>query len=440
MSNLSRLRCATDDQATEAMLWRATAHPAPPCSELVGTHEADVAIIGAGFTGLSAALHLAEAGKHVAVLDAHQPGWGASGRNGGQINPGFKVLPSQLLTSYGQTRGRYLIGLAQTACDDTLSLIDRLAIECEARRPGYVQGSIGARGLVARDAWVNDWRREGAEVEPLTRRAISDLLGTKRYCGGYLDHRGGSLQPLSYARGLAAAAQSEGAHLFGDTPVLEIKQAAGSDWQLTTPKGYVTASNVVIATNAYGGAIWPGLKESVVPVRTFIAATDPLPGPLRDKVLPGGHAVSETRRVQVYYRMDAEGRFIIGGRGNRTNCKPNGSVDHLHQEACVLFPALNGIDWPYAWNGLVAMNLTHIPSLVRLDRGVYSALGYNGRGVAMATVMGRELASLVKTPEGQSASPLEIPAPIPFHRFRQAGVTYRLTIGAVLDRLDQARQ
>jgi sarcosine oxidase len=380
--------------AWPASLWAETAAPQPACAPLAGEHRVDVAVVGAGFTGLSAALHLAAGGRSVAVLEAVQPGWGASGRNGGQVNPGWKLLPDDVEARYGREHGQRINAMANAACDLVFDLIDEHAIDCEAVRPGYVQGAQSRRGVALLESWTRQWSARGAPVELLSRHETVELLGTEAYLRALLDARGGNIQPLSYVRGLARAALTAGAHIHGDSQALSLR-AHASGWNLATPEGSLLADQVLICTNGYTGPLWPGLRAVLVPVPSFVAATEPLDDGRLATILPGRHAVSETRRVQVYYRLDRHGRFVIGGRGHLFDDAQSGDVSHVHAEACRLFPGLAGVKWQFHWGGYTAMTLSHAPKLMKLAPGLHAGLGFNGRGVAMATMMGKQLAMAV---------------------------------------------
>ena len=413
-------------------LWETTASPAPVCHPLDESKQADVVIIGGGFTGLSAAIHLAEAGKSVLVLEAGEPGWGASGRNGGQVNPAWRILPDDILARFGAARGQRVIAMANATCDLVFDLIDRFKIDCDALRPGYVQGAYGSSGLSIVSAWVRQWQRYGAPVQFLDRGETEQLLGTRIYAGALLDGRGGNVQPLSYARGLAHAAVALGAQIHTKTCAQRIHNE-GSEWLVTTPNGTVKAACVLLCTNGYTDQTWPMLSRAVVPVSSFVAASEPLPPDLRSEILPERNAVSETRKVKSYFRLDRDGRFVIGARGNYFNLDQSGADEHLRHMACELYPALADVRWEYHWGGYVAMTPESTPKLMRLAEGVYAGLGFNGRGVAMATMMGKQLtmAALGEDPDMQITGP-EI---IPLHAFRQVGISWKLLTGTFLDRL-----
>ena len=417
-------------------LWAATALPGPECPPLETDETADVVVVGAGYTGLSTALHLARAGRRVVVLDAGEPGWGCSGRNGGQVNPGgAKILPEDVLASLGPDRGERFLEFGDRSCDLVFELIERYRIECEALRPGYVQGGFGSKGRRFNREWARQWAARGSEVRFLEREEVADLLGTRRYDSGMHDARGGSVQPLAYARGLARAAMEEGAVVHGASEAVAVVRH-GAGWSVRTDRASVECEFVVLATNGYTGDLWPGLRRSLVPVASFVTATAPLGHNVLPTVLPGRHAVSETARIIVYYRLDGQGRFIIGGRGRWFNVTDRGDVSHVRAAALHLFPQLEGTRWEYQWAGWPAITRDHLPKLFALERGVYAGLGYNGRGVASATMMGQQLANVVLA-EAEPLVEVRGPERFAFHRFRQAGISFHLLTGTLLDRFDR---
>ena len=428
---------ATTSRSTfAASLWSASAVPAPECSPLSENTEADVVIVGAGYTGLSAALHLARDGLSVVVLDAEEPGFGCSGRNGGQVNPGStRMLPSEVTKALGPRWGESFLQFGDRSTRIVFELIDRYRIDCEAVQPGYVQGGYGTRGRRINEGWAREWGQRGIDIQLMNREETDALIGTSRYETGFVDPRGGNVNPLSYARGLARAAQTEGAVLHGRSPAQSI-QREGAQWMVRTGANTVSARYVVLATNGHTDDLWPGLRQSIVPTTSYLCATAPLDAGLLKRILPGRHAVSESARVLVYYRRDEKGRFILGAHGHLLHTRELGSTDHVRAEAVRLFPELADVTWEYNWAGWPAITKNHFPHLFRLDNGVYAGLGYNGRGVASATLMGAQLADVILDRQ----EPLVEVRPLQrfvFHPLRQAGISFHLVSRKVLDRRDR---
>ena len=419
-------------------LWTATATPPSASLPLEGEHRADVCIIGGGFTGLSAALHLVESGASVVVLEAGEVGAGASGRNGGQVIPGLKLDPSELEALLGAERGARLAEIVGGAADFVFDLVRRHGIECDARQDGWIKACHRDTALRAAARTAREWRQRGAAVEEIDRARIAELTGTDAYVGGFVDHRGGVVQPLSYTRGLARVARQAGARIHERT-LARTPRRSGGEWLVSTPGGSVRSPRVIIGTNGYtdlGGADrpWPALARTVVPVYSYIAATRPLSEDLRRRILPKGQAVSDSRRLLRYYRLDAAGRMVMGGRGKSRESAERSDYATIIASAVELYPELDGCDWEFVWGGKVALTLDHMPHLHELAPGVFAALGYNGRGVAMATLMGKLLADRL---EGRSDVFPDTPLrPIPLHRWRRPVFEVIVAWKRVLDRLE----
>ena len=398
--------------------WTAAGGPALDWPPLAGDRRADVVVVGAGYTGLSAALHLAERGADVVVLDTAEPGWGGSGRNGGQVIPGLKDDPEELERKFGAETGRRMWQIAGGAADFVFDLITRHKIACHARQCGWISAAPSAAGVEALKARTAQWQRRGAPVELLDRQRVTELTGTTGYVGGMLDRRAGALHPLLYARGLARAATEAGAAIHGLSPVTRIEPAAGA-WRVTTPTGAVTARVAIIATNAYTGDLWPGLARTVLPVQSYQVATRPLPEDVRRVVLPGGQVVSDVRRILFYFRLDPDGRLLIGGRGPLDDTGDPRLFARLEAVASRFFPQIGAARWEHRWSGRVALTADHLPHLHEPEPGVLIGLGYNGRGVAMATVMGKLLADrALGAPPSELGWPITPIAPIPLHGLR----------------------
>ncbi|MEM7440103.1 MAG: FAD-binding oxidoreductase [Pseudomonadota bacterium] len=416
-------------------LWTATANRVPDYPPLEDATKADVVVIGAGFTGLSAALHLAEAGTDVVLVEAQQPGWGASGRNGGQINVGFKDPPAKLKAKFGAEMGARMLDMAGNAGDLVFDLIEKHNIDCAASRPGWLRAAHTQKTLREYHELAADWHDNGADVHPLNKEEMARLTGTEAYEGGLIDMRGGKLHPLNYALGLADAAARQGARIHGLSPVTSIDPVTGG-YRVSTALGTVTAEKVVICTNAYTGDFFKGLAESVLPIRSVQVATAPLSDNIRASIMPEGHALSDARRLLLYFRLDAEGRFLMGGRGTYNDGSTQRQIDWLKKVSVNLFPQLHGSQWDHAWGGFVAITRDHYPHLHELAPGLLAGLGYNGRGVAIATAMGRVLG---KWAAGAPTHDLDFPAsplkPLPFAFARHLAVEAEILRLRMLDHL-----
>jgi sarcosine oxidase len=421
---------------TAPSLWAATAAPPPDVWPLEEEARVDVAVVGGGYTGLSAALHLAEAGAKVALLEAREPGWGASGRNGGQVIPGLKYDPDELVARLGPAAGEKLAAAAGGAADLVFDLVRRHGIDCEAERSGWIQACHAPAALRRAERRAEQWRRCGVALLGLDRSGVAELLGTDEYAGGVLDPRGGKLQPLSYARGLARAALALGARVHARSRARTIV-AAGRGWRVAADAGALLASNVILATNAYTDDLWPGLKRSVFPLQSLQVATAPLADDARRGILPRGHVVSDTRRLLLYFRLDGRGRLIFGGRGTAGERIVARHVAHVERAMRRLFPQAAGAAREFVWAGHVAVTLDQLPHLHELAPGVVAALGYNGRGVAMATLLGKLAAARVLKGAGaETPFPVTPMRPVPLHALRLPFLAAALQYYRLRDSLD----
>jgi glycine/D-amino acid oxidase-like deaminating enzyme len=265
------------------------------------------------------------------------------------------------------------------------------------------------------------------------------LTGSARYCGGLFDGRGGTVQPLSYIRGLAHALLRLGGRLFTRSPALRLARA-GAGYRLDTPEGSVSASQVIVATNAYTGTLIPQLRRTVVAVPSFQVATAPIPQPLRAQILPGGQAASDTCRLLRYFRTDVSGRLMMGTRGSFAAAPTVFTARHHYRAVREIYPQLQGLGFDYHWGGFVAMTADHLPHLHELAPGLLAALGYNGRGVAMATVMGQLLAQRVLgVPAEELGFPVTTVQPIRLHAFSRLGVRATIQYLRLRDSLARSR-
>jgi sarcosine oxidase len=400
-------------------VWQATAGEHPTHAALAQTRQVDVAVIGAGYCGLSAAIALRQAGAEVAVVDIGQPGTGGSGRNGGQVWPGLKMLPEQMQRRFGAEAGAKMARLCSRAADVLFEQVERLGIACDAQRGGVIRAAHSQAALDAMLREAGQWRAAGDEIEALDRSAALALTGSPRYVGGLLHRRGGSVHPLKYALGLAAAAQRAGAAVHGASKVTRLSPLNGS-WLLEFAElpgqPQLRARQVLIATDAYTGALLPGLERSLIPLFSFQIATRPLSDAQWAGICPGGQAVSDSQRLLRYFRRGPQQRLLMGGRAPFKEQPQIADAARLRAYVREVYPSLAGVEIDYCWGGRVGMTTDHIPRLMQPAPGVLAAVGYNGFGVAMSTLFGQLAAGLLQRgAAAQPDYPLTPLRPIPLH-------------------------
>lgn len=415
-------------------LYQDTAEPPVTLPPLDGDRRVDVVIVGGGFTGLSTALSLAQKGTRCVVLESHEPGWGASGRNGGQVNPGLKIDPDAVEHNFGVERGSRMVAFAAAAPDYVFDLVSRHSIRCEARRNGTIRAAVRMRQASRLSSAAEQWLRRGAAVELLDRDQMAQLTGTDRYVAGLLDRRGGDLNPLSFARGLARAAQAAGAEIHGGTRVLSLSRA-GNCWRAVTAKGTVTAEKILLATNGYTDDLWPRLRQSIVPVFGAIVASAALPESIAQGVMPSRASLYEIGALTVYYRVDGGRRLLIGGRGPMNEISSPQAVPHLQGYARRLWPALEQVPWTHAWGGRLAMTTDHFPHVHEPAPGAMACLGYNGRGVAVSTALGAQLAQRLMNGSAPVDLPITPIKSIGLHPFWPLAVRAEIVRGRIVDAL-----
>lgn len=377
--------------------YAATVDPLPEMPPVGGDRRADVCVVGAGFTGLSAALHLAEQGADVVVLDAHRVGWGASGRNGGQLGSGQRVDQVTLEQRLGPDIARTFWDLGEDAKTLVRELVARHAIDC-ALKPGVAWAATApAEARALSDYAAHMQRAYGYDVEALDREAMQALCPSPQYCGGVLDRGAWHLHPLAFALGLARAALAAGVRIHERSWVTRLDQGTGVT--VHTDAGRVRADTAILAANGYLGGLSRPVAARVMPINNFIVATEPL-GPRTAEVLTEDVAVSDDRFVINYFRLSDDGRLLFGGGESYGYRFPRDIRALVRKPLEATFPQLRGIALEFAWGGTLAITRTRLPHLARVAPNILSASGYSGHGIGNAVQAGQLLAEAVR---GQSA-------------------------------------
>ena len=365
--------------------YAATANPAPEHAMLDGEVDVDLAIVGAGCTGLSAALHAAQRGMSVAVLEGGKVGWGASGRNGGQVIPGLRKGAVELVAAFGRERARALFDLALEARTLVGELIETHKIDCDFSTNGHLLAAV-------KESDVADMVAEAgclAEVMDYHDMELLDRAGVQKqvasdYHGGLLDRRGGHMHSLNYALGLASAATAAGASIYEHSPAVSLSRGAVS--RVRTPKGVLRARRVLLAGDALLHGLEPEANNRIMPVANYVVATAPLAN--ARELIPADVAISDSRFVVNYYRLTVDGRVLFGGGERYTPEPPRDIAAFVRPHLEGVFPQLRGVAIDHAWGGLVSITRTRLPHLGR--RGdVWFAHGYSGMGVILSTLGGK---------------------------------------------------
>jgi len=389
----------------EISLWDISAPEAIQYAPLDGDVETEVAIIGAGFSGLSTALHLAEKDISCRVLDANKVGFGGSGRNCGMVNPGIWLPPQDVRKVLGEENATTFLNAMGDAPDYIFSLIERFNIDCEATRNGTIHAAHSKSGFKELTGRAEEWIRRGRSVELLDANKAKEMIGTARFHGGLLDCQAGTVNPMGYARGLAAAADSTGAMIHEKTEVTKLTQQ-GDKWLVRTNQGNVLANKVLLATNAYSDDLWPGLKQTLTHIHFYQVATEPL-GRLADKILPGGQSVWDTGLVMFSVRKDKFGRLIVGSMGKLAGKNDCGSEYWAQKQLTKMFPELGQVKFDKSWHGVIGLTPDHLPRIHNPATNLYALAGFNGRGITTGTIFGKAMADFFTgMPEGDLLVPI----------------------------------
>jgi glycine/D-amino acid oxidase-like deaminating enzyme len=414
------------DLALPDSLWAATAIAGPQTTSLEASLDVDVAIVGAGFNGLRAALVLAESGKSVAVLDAGEIGWGGSGRNGGQVNPIGHESPEVIKGYWGNQYGNDMVSrytqFISSSADGLFDLAAKHKINCDAEQNGWIRAVHAKAALKPFEDLYQGWLDAGAELRLVDKGELSSMSGTRGYLSGWVASRAGSIQPLSFARGLACVGIEAGLKLYSQTRVNSLYRN-NDHWILKSKKGQIRADQVLLCTNGYSDKLFPGIRETLVPVVSIQAATRPLTEAEDRQILPGRHTFADTRRVIYYFRKTADNRLVFGSAGTGDELPSMDDQSRIENGLKTVYPQFQNLKIDYIWGGRIAVTQDHLPHIHNPAPGLYTALGCNGRGVALSTAMGQLLADLTL-----GRDPESLPIPIthmkayPFHRFHRLGI------------------
>lgn len=374
--------------------YAASANPAPARDSLSDSVQADVCVIGAGFSGLSAALHLMSQGRQVTLLEAAKVGWGASGRNGGQIVNGLNASLDTIGKRYGKDTASFVGSLVQEGASIIREFVKTYAIDCDLKRRNiYV--AFNTRQMRELEAKQALWQRYGMDDhELLDKAALQQHVGSSLYCGGMIDHSGGHLHPLNLAQGEAAALEKNGGIIYEQSRVKRI-DSIESNPTVITEQGSVSCNTLIICGNAYLGKSVPALAPRVMPVSTQVMATEPLPEDLANKLLPTDACVEDVRYILDYYRLSADKRLLFGGGTVYGGSDPKDVEAKLRPHMEKVFPELRGTPVSHAWSGNFALSFSRVPQLGKLGQQTYFAMGYSGHGVTGSHLFGRLLAEAI---------------------------------------------
>ncbi|MRX50460.1 FAD-dependent oxidoreductase [Paracoccus sp. S-4012] len=432
----------TDTVAFPRSIWADTAQRRQLSLPLAGEARADLVVIGAGFTGLSAAIEAARQGLSVIVLEGMAVGWGASGRNNGQVIPTMTAAEPDAIAAKWGAAGQRFARLVGESADILFSLVreERLEKIAEAEQTGWFQPAHSPGRVKLSRSRVEAWERWGFPAQFLDAEETRALLGTGFWHGGMLNPTGGHVNPLGLARGMAAAAERHGVTIHERSPALSYARE-GTGWRVETEAGTVRARSLILATNAYTGelasSLAPRIAREIVPVLSWQMSTAPVSDTIRATLLPGRQAVSDTRGDLRFFRYDARNRLITGGVVMGSRDVANRVRAKAAKNLAEAFPQLGTPEMTHVWSGYIGMTADRFPRVHRLGRDGYAWTGDNGRGVALGVALGRDLArAAAGTPVDQLALPFTEPTPLPAHAIARRIAPYYLAWMRRKDRVE----
>ncbi len=382
------------DGSHTSSYYAASANPAPERPALTGDRQIDICIVGAGYSGLSTGLHLAEKGYNVAIIEGAQVGWGASGRNGGQIVNGLNASLQTIRQRYGQDTATFVAGLVQEGGEIIRERVRTYDIQCDLKDGNIFAGLTGAhmRELEER---MKLWASYGIKnQEMLDKAQLRKHVNSDLYAGGLIDHSGGHMHPLNLALGEAAAFEQNGGTIYEMSPVISVDYAAARP-VVRTANGSMTCKTLVLCGNAYLGHVVPRLAARVMPVSTQVMATEPLGEARARDLIATDVCVEDVRYILDYYRLSGDNRLLFGGGTVYGGADPSNIKAKLQRNMDKVFPQLKGVRIDYAWSGNFALSFSRVPQMGRIGDNTYFAHGYSGHGVTGSHTFGRILSEAI---------------------------------------------
>ncbi len=390
--------------------YAATANSLPEFPTLKGDQDADICIIGAGYTGLSSALHLAQAGFNVTMLEAHRVGWGASGRNGGQLGSGQRCEQDALEKMLGFEHAKRLWDIAEESKDTVRELVKTHNIQCDLR-DGIAHTDWHASGVPSEHAYVEKLQRDYGydKISTLDKVQVRELVGSEAYHGGTLDMGAGHLHPLNFALGLAKAAMDAGVNIYEKSEVTGVE--SGAAHKITTAAGTVNSAHLIYACNGYLGHLEGKVAAKVMPINNFIVATEPLGQKMAESLISQDVGIADSKFVVNYFRRSADNRMLFGGGETYGYRFPKDIKALVRKPMLEVYPQLADVKLDYAWGGTLGITMNRMPSFMRLSPTCYSLSGYSGHGVGMATMAGKIVARTIQGQAEQFDTMATVPAP-----------------------------